>query len=293
MEKDEIVILEDRGLISISGEDAENFLQNIITNNVKHVSKSQSIFSALLTPQGKYLSEFFVVKKNDEYLIDSCEISTKDIIKNLNKFKLRSKVKIEDLSSKYVVGVISLEKFKYLQLETKSSFNTISYRDCPTFVDPRKSELGARILSNLDKLYLTIKKLNLKITTKDKYIKIAHKLGVPIEGLHEMKEKLFGLEANFEELNAIDFGKGCYVGQENTARMRLKNKLNKRLIPLETSASVSIGTKIKYQDLIVGEILIDKPLPFALVKLNLLKDKEIYNINYVVDGKNAKFINNK
>ncbi len=293
MEKDEIVILEDRGLISISGEDAENFLQNIITNNIKHVSDSKSIFSALLTPQGKYLSEFFVVKKNDEYLIDCCEISTKDIIKNLNKFKLRSKVKIEDLSSKYVVGVISLEKFKYLQSETKSNFNTISYRDCPTFVDPRKSELGARILSNLDKLYLTIKKLNLKIITKDKYIRGAHKLGVPIEGLHEMKEKLFGLEANFEELNAIDFEKGCYIGQENTARMRLKNKLNKRLIPLETSANVSIGAKIKYQDLIVGEILINKPMPFGLMKLNLLKDKDIYDVNYIVDGKNAKLINNK
>ena len=101
MKKDQLIILEDRGLISISGEDATDFLQNIITNNIEQVNTTNSIFSALFTPQGKYLYEFFLIKSNNGFFLDCDGQSTKDLIDHLSKYKLRSKVQIKDFSSEY------------------------------------------------------------------------------------------------------------------------------------------------------------------------------------------------
>ncbi len=267
MEKDQVVILEKRGVILVSGKDAKEFLQNIITNDINKVSYKNSVFAALLTPQGKYLNEFFIIQNNIGYLLDCSENSTSELIKDLSKYKLRSKVEIEDFSSEFVIGVINNSKFKELQEELKSNENTITYRDTPIFLDPRNEKLGARIISNLEKLYLTIKKLSLKIIDKKEYYSLAHKLGVPEIGLINLKDQLFGLEANFETLQAIDFKKGCFVGQENTARMKLKNKLRRRLLPISSSQKLNIGDEITFNDIKIGKILIDKPYPFGLIKV--------------------------
>ena len=144
---------------------------------------------------------------------------------------------------------------------------TLQYRDSPIFVDPRDSELGARIISPLEKLYLTIKKLNLKIVKNNSYIEKAFLKGIPVEGLNNLQNQLFGLEVNFEKFNAIDFKKGCYVGQENTARMKMKNKIRRQLMSIKSEKKLKIGDEIKYNDDIIGKVLIDKPFPFALIKL--------------------------
>ena len=280
MKKDQVVILEKRGVILVSGEDAKDFLQNIITNDINKVSYKNSIFAALLTPQGKYLNEFFIIHSNKGYLLDCSENSTGELIKDLSKYKLRSKVQIEDLSSEFVIGIIKNLRFQELQKELKSNENTITYRDTPIFLDPRNKELGARIISNLEKFYLTIKKLNLNIIDSKEYYSLAHKLGVPEKGLLNLKGQLFGLEANFELLQAIDFKKGCYVGQENTARMKLKNKLRRRLLPISSSEKLNIGDEITFNNVKIGKILIDQPYPFGLIKVlepNLedFKDKKL------------------
>ncbi len=267
MERDQIIILENRGLISIIGEDAREYLQNIITNDIDKVSRSSSIFSALLSPQGKYLFDFFVIKNDRGYLLDCDGNSVKSLIDNLSKYKIRSKVEIKDISSSNVVGIIHYENFKMIQKELNKQTFTLHFRDSPVFVDPRDSDLGARIISPLEKLYLTIKKLNLKIVENNSYFKKAFLKGIPVEGLMSLQNQLFGLEINFEKLNAIDFKKGCYVGQENTARMKLKNKIRRQLMSIKTEKNVKIGDEIKYNDNVIGKILIDKPYPFALIKL--------------------------
>ena len=280
MEKDQIYILENRGLISVSGKDAKEYLQNIITNDINKVSESSSIFSALLSPQGKYLFDFFVIKNDRGYLLDCDGNSVKSLIDNLSKYKIRSKVEIKDISSSNVVGIIHYENFKMIQKELNKQTFTLHFRDSPIFVDPRDSDLGARIISPLEKLYLTIKKLNLKIVENNSYIKKAFLKGIPVEGLMSLQNQLFGLEINFEKLNAIDFKKGCYVGQENTARMKLKNKIRRQLMSIKTKKSVKIGDEIKYNNNVIGKILIDKPYPFALIKLfdpefSVFKDKTL------------------
>jgi len=290
MEKDQIIILENRGLISITGEDAKEFLQNIITNDINKVSGSSSIFSALLSPQGKYLFDFFVIKNDRGYLLDCDGNSVKSLIDNLSKYKIRSKIEIKDISSSYVLGIIHYENFKTIQKELNKQAFTLHFRESPIFVDPRDSDLGARIISPLEKLYLTIKKLDLKIVENNSYIKKAFIKGIPVEGLMNLQNQLFGLEINFEKLNAIDFKKGCYVGQENTARMKLKNKIRKQLMSIKTEKSVKIGDEIKYNDNVIGKILIDKPYPFALIKLfdpefSVFKDKTLK-----INNDNAKIV---
>jgi len=286
MEKNQIVLLEDRGLILISGEDAKNFLQNIITNDIERVSLTSTIFSALFTPQGKYLFEFFSLKAKDGYLLDCDNKFTNEIITYLSKYKLRSKIEIKDVSSKYTIGIISLENFLEIQKNEGISNNTIEYRDSTFFIDPRNKRLGARIVSPLEKLYLTIKKLSLKIVGPNLYYKNAHSLGVPIRGVENLKEKLFGLEANFEELQAIDFKKGCYIGQENTARMKLKNKIRRKLYAIKSDEKLKIGDDLSFGNNKVGTVLINGLYPFALIKLfdpNILefKDKILLSQNNI------------
>jgi folate-binding protein YgfZ len=290
MEKNQIIILEDRGLIAIKGSDAKNFLQNIISNDVNKVNESSSVFSGIFTPQGKYLYEFFIIKNSEGFLLDCDNIFKEELVKYLSKYKLRSKVEIKDLSSSYVVGVTSEEKFKAIQSGIDSREKTILYRESPYFSDTRSAKLGARILLSLEKLHLTIKKLSLKIIDKSNYLKTAHAEGIPIQGIKNLQDNLFSLESNFEELNAIDFKKGCYVGQENTARMKLKNKVRRKLIPIITKGNLKILDEIKFKDKIVGKVLIDGAYPFALIKLFDPNFSEFYKEDLKVNETNVQIL---
>ena len=210
----------------------------------------------------------------------------------LVKYKLRSQVEIKDLSNQFVIGIINYDKFKEIQNFEKTKSDTIIYRETPIFVDSRKKQLGARILSSLEKLYLTIKKLNLNIVDIKIYHELAYQQGIPTKGLENLKDQLFGLEANFEELKGIDFKKGCYVGQENTARMKLKNKLRRRLLPIKVEGKINIGSEIMFNNNKIGKVLIGDPYPFALIKMfdpdfSLFREEEL-----LIDNNKTKIINN-
>ena len=268
MEKNEVITLEDRGFIQVTGLEAKDFLQNIVTNDIEKVTNNSTVFSSILTPQGKYLFEFFVLKFKDSYLLECEKKSSAEIIKLLNFYKLRSKVDFIDLSEKYVAAVVSLEKFKEMNGSNLSKGSTTSYGDDPVYIDPRNDKLGAKIISKLENIHLTIKKLNLKITDKKNYYNKSFELGIPQIDLNKLKDKIFGIENNLDELNGIDFKKGCYIGQENTSRIKLRNKLRRRILPIQKiSGEISENDVIKYKNNDIGKILIDKPYSFALVKV--------------------------
>ena len=290
MDKDQIILLEDRGLILITGEDVKNFLQNIITNDIEKVNLSTSIFSALFTPQGKYLFEFFLIQSKNGYLLDCDNKFTNEIINYLLKYKLKSKIEISDISKDYVIGLINSEKFLDIQKNENKTGDTIEFRGSPIFLDPRNNNLGARIVSSLEKLHLTIKKLNLEIIKPDTYFAKAHSLGIPIKGIENLKDQLFGLEANFEELNAIDFKKGCYIGQENTARMKLKEKLRRRLLPISSTEKLNLGEEIFYNRTKVGKILIEQPYPFGLLKVIDPNVEEFENKELLANNKKCRIL---
>jgi folate-binding protein YgfZ len=180
---------------------------------------------------------------------------------------LRSKVEILNLSNEFVVAAFSHEKFLTFDEAQDFSGFTLKYREDPIFLDPRNKQLGARLIINLEKLYLSLKKLDLHDADLGEYYSFSHKLGIVPKNLNKLQNKLFGIECNYEELNGIDFKKGCYVGQENTARIKLKNKLSKRLLPISMiDGKLTEGENIYYNDNEIGKVLIDKEYPFALIK---------------------------
>ena len=262
-----VYILDDRAILYVNGEDAIEFLQNLISNNINKVSEDNSCFTSLLTPQGKFLYEFIIVKHKTGFFID-CEKSQVDgLYKQLNVYKLRSKVEILNLSNEFVVAAFSYNKFLTFDGAKNNPGFTLKYREDPIFLDPRNKELGARLIINLEKLYLSLKKLDLHDADLKEYYSLSHKLGIVPKHLNKLQNKLFGIECNYEELNGIDFKKGCYVGQENTARIKLKNKLSKRLFPINLiNGKLYEGESIFNKDIEIGKVLIDKDYPFALIK---------------------------
>jgi len=262
-----VYILDDRAILYINGEDAKEFLQNLISNDINKVNKETSCFTSLLTPQGKFLYEFIIVKHKLGYLIDCEKTQADGLFKQLTLYKLRSKVEILNLSNEFVVAGFSREKFLSFDEAKDQSGFTVKYREDPIFLDPRNKQLGARLIINLEKLYLSLKKLNLHNADLKEYYSLSHSLGIVPKDLNKLQDKLFGIECNFEELNGIDFKKGCYVGQENTARIKLKNKLSKRLFPINVlNGKLHEGESIYNNEIEIGKVLIDNDYPFALVK---------------------------
>ena len=282
-----VYILDDRAILYINGENAKEFLQNLISNNINKVNNETSCFTSLLTPQGKFLYEFIIVKHKSGYLIDCEKTQSEGLFKQLTLYKLRSKVEILNLSNEFVVAGFSHEKFLTFDEAKDQSGFTIKYREDPIFLDPRNKQLGARLIINLEKLYLSLKKLNLHNADLKEYYSLSHSLGIVPKDLNKLQDKLFGIECNFEELNGIDFKKGCYVGQENTARIKLKNKLSKRLFPINVlNGKLHEGESIYNNEIEIGKVLIDNDYPFALVKY--LNDNFNEKVNFITKNASIK-----
>ena len=262
-----VYILDDRAILYISGEDSKEFLQNLISNDINKVSDINSCFTSLLTPQGKFLYEFIIVKHKSGYIIDCEKAQSDGLFNQLSLYKLRSKIEILNLSNEFVVAAFSYERFLSFDGAKNNPGFTLKYREDPILLDPRNKSLGARLIINLEKLYLSLKKLDLHDADLKEYYSLSHKLGIVPKDLNKLQNKLFGIECNYEELNGIDFKKGCYVGQENTARIKLKNKLSKRLFPIKLiNGKLQEGESIYNKDSEIGKVLINEEYPFALIR---------------------------
>ena len=278
-------ILEDRGILFIDGTDAKDFLQNIVTNDINKVSENTSCFASLLNPQGKFLFDFIIIKHKKGYFIDCEKKQIDELFKQLSVYKLRSNVQILNLSNEFVVAALSYEKFRSIEGSKDELGFTLKHEEDHILLDPRNKKLGARLIINLEKFYLSIKKLNIKPINQKEYYELSFELGIAQKNTHKLKDKIFGIECNFEELNGIDFHKGCYVGQENTARIKLRNKLTKRLLPIKViEGKIKEGDTIFVENKEVGKVLIDENYPFAIIKFT----SENFDFNSIFNVKKAK-----
>lgn len=250
--------------LEIYGEDRATFLQGLITNDINKCQNINSpIYSCLLSPQGKFIADFFIVNLKDHYLIEINEKFFESFCSKLKIYKLRSKVEIKENK-----GLISLI---YFSKELLSFEKDIIY-----FKDPRKDKLGSKIY--LDKLSNSLDSIkNLKEHKYDVYEKILIKNLVPntINDLIENKSLL--LENNFQNLNAIDWNKGCYIGQELTARMKYRALLKKRIYVLELlSGNINLDEDIIINNIIYGNVIskIDNYL-LCMLKINLAEENFI------------------
>ena len=289
-----VYILEDRGILYINGVDAKEFLQNMISNDINKVNENNSCFASLLSPQGKFLFAFIIAKHKSGYFIDCEKPQVEALFKQLSIYKLRSKVEIMNLSNEFVVAAFNRKKFLKFEGAKDIPGNTIKYREDSILLDPRNKNLGARLIINLEKLYLSLKKLELKNSPVSEYYQLSHELGIAQKNMNKLQNKLFGIECNFDELNGIDFKKGCYVGQENTARIKLKNKLSKRLLPIKLlSGKLTEGAPIYTNNIEIGKVLIGDDYPFALIKYlddNFKEDNELKSENAVLRIKMPNWI---
>ncbi len=207
-----------RGVVRLKGSDKVLFLQGLVTNDVRKVDEKGAIYAALLTPQGRFLYDLFITQTEDgDWLID-CE-RPQDLIKRLNIYKLRSDVYLEDLSHRYGV---------YALWGDPLSFSNIPHGDI-LLSDPRSLFLGQRLYAH------TLFNDGIKEQTLDDYDRHRLSLGVADGGRDIPVERGIILECNFEEMGAIDWQKGCYMGQELTARTRYRGLVRKRLFPVKIS----------------------------------------------------------
>ena len=294
MNKDNVYILDERGILYVNGEDAESFLQNLVSNDIKKVNEKVSCFASLLTPQGKYLYEFIIVKHKKGYFIECEKKIIDELYKKFELYKLRSRIEILNLSNEFVVAVLSKEKFLSLEQSKNTPGHTIKFRQDPLYLDPRHAELGARLIINIEKLHLSLKLLNLKSSNINDYYSLSSDLGIPQINTDKLQNNIFGIECNLEELNGIDFKKGCYIGQENTARIKLKDKLTKRLFSIEKiEGDFTQENIIKDNNSELGKILIFDKYPFAIIKFkdkNFNFDKKYKCGNAVIKMKKPSWI---
>ena len=214
-----------RKLIRVNGKDAKKFLQGILTNDIDEATCS-IIYSGILTPQGKYLFDFFVWGLNEEiFVIDIDEKRLEDLKNTLNLYRLRSDVLISDFNQKVLLG---------LDIQTPSSF-----------ADPRNSKLGWRKLVEED---FEVKKTNNNADLVTKYEERRIELCIPKYGYELIPNESYILEVGFDRLNGVSFTKGCFVGQEVTARMRHKTTLKNGVIRFRNAPNVSLENKIIYNE---------------------------------------------
>ena len=211
----------DRTVLCVSGPDAKSFLQNLVTNYVTKLSNS-IIYSALLTTQGKLVTDFFLIDSGPNILIDVNSKASDALLKMLSLYKLRAEISIEKTDLKVSLG--------------------INNKPPKGLDDPRHPKMGWRYYSNED---LSEKNIN--------WEKIRIENLIPEFG-KELSSDSYILEYGFENLNGVDFKKGCYVGQEVTARMKHKSKLRKGLALVGTKGSVAFDTPINANKKIVGKV---------------------------------------
>jgi folate-binding protein YgfZ len=213
-----------RGVLRIAGEDRVSFLQNLVTNDVTRATASQAVYAALLTAQGRFLHDFFVVAQADALLLD-CEVERRaDLMRRLNMYKLRAKVMIEDKTGSLAVMLLWGDGKAPDALRTGDAV--------AIYPDPRLPALGMRAIGGADGAASWIAAQGFAPADETAYDRHRIALGVP-DGSRDLPvERALLLENGFDELHGIDWQKGCYIGQEVTARMRYRSLVRKQLLPV-------------------------------------------------------------
>jgi len=264
----------DRSVLSVSGEDRAAFLQGLISNDTARITPDQAIYTAFLTPQGKYLHDFSIAAGTDLYLMDVEAARRADLLKRLSMYRLRSKVALSDISVDWAVAIIYGRDALNLLGLTPTAGATKALGAGIVFVDPRLPELGARaILPKADAQGL-LTAAGLMPGDASTYDRLRLSLGIPQSPLDLVPEKSILLESGFDELHGVDWQKGCYMGQELTARTKYRGLVRKRLLPVTISGPAPApGTSIMAGDKEVGDIrslAADGTVGLAMLRLEAL-----------------------
>ena len=264
----------DTRFINIAGDDRQEFLQGLITNDINACNRNNPIYSCILSPQGKFLADFFVIELDGSYLIEIHNRFFDNILQKLQLYKLKSKVIISENNS-YLSCVLFINK------KIAVPNHLISFQD------PRNNNIGIKYILNTDNSS-SLKKLGFTPVDINYYKEILMKNLIPYSPDDLIVNKSLLLENNFQNINAISWDKGCYVGQEITARMKYRALLKKKIYTLEIiSGSIQVGEKITINDISIGEIIsITNKFTIAMLKIDAAN--AVIKKDNVIDLSNAK-----
>jgi folate-binding protein YgfZ len=253
-------VLPNRGVLAITGEDRVAFLQGLVTNDVTKVTATEAIYACLLSPQGRFLHDFFIIADGERLLLE-CEADRRDdLAKRLRMFRLRAKVEIVDETPLFVVGAVF-----------QTGDRPIVPEDMICFADPRHPALGWRILA------LVPETLEKDVGAYEAYDRMRITMAVP-DGSRDMAPgEALPMDYGLDILHAIAWDKGCYIGQELTARMHYKAQPKKRLLPVRIEgAPVEPGTILTQDGVEAGEMRSScGDLGLALMRMDIETDKII------------------
>jgi tRNA-modifying protein YgfZ len=263
MSSAQIARLADRGVVRVAGADAEKLLQGIITNDMGLLASQPAMHAALLTPQGKILFEFFVVRDGPDFLLEVERNMAAALAKRLTLYKLRAKVEIQDVSSDYSVLA--------LWGDYSPSPGTTVGRIA--FADPRQRRLGWRIIARREPVGDVADPKSAIEATANDYDAHRISLGVPESGKDYALGDTFPHEADLDQLGGVSFTKGCFVGQEVVSRMHNRASVRKRIVPVDGEAPLRPGADIKAGDASIGSIgSVAGTRALALVRLDRAKE---------------------
>ena len=240
-------LLADRGVVSVTGDDAAKLLQGLLTNDIETLERQPAIHAGLLSPQGKFLFEFFVVKAVGGFLLDVQRDKATELVKRLTMYKLRAKVEIRDVSTDHQVHAAWHEPGPD---DTWPDAAVIPEFTGWQFPDPRLPALGLRLVSRIADNAVRAAPAN----AADYH---AHRigLGVPEGGKDYLLGDTFPHEALFDQLHGVSFTKGCYVGQEIVSRMEHRGTARKRVVPVVADAALpASGTEIRAGEAAIGTL---------------------------------------
>lgn len=255
-------LLGGRGVIRVSGPEARSFLQGLITNNIDLVAPGRAIYAGLLTPQGKFLFDFLIAEdSNGDLLLDCDGARAPDLQKRLTFYKLRAKVSLENVSASYSV-------LAFWDGEVSAELEGV------TFTDPRLAALGSRLITT--DASDALQRASAQQFSEADYHRHRIALGVGDAASDFEPDRSFPLEVNFDELNGVDFKKGCFIGQEVTSRTKRRGSVRKRLLPCivegpmpQQGAPVHAGTR---EAGTVHSIDTEGHRVLALLRLDLLRN---------------------
>ena len=275
METDYYFINNDSRFINITGDDRQDFLQGLITNDINLCNKNNPVYSCILSPQGKFLADFFVIELDEGYLIEIHNQFFDNILQKLQLYKLKSKITITE-NNDFLSYVLFNNNKKITDPNLVISFQ-----------DPRNNNIGIKFILNANNTFL-LKEWNLKPVDINYYKEILMKNLIPYSPDDLIVNKSLLLENNFQNINAISWDKGCYVGQEITARMKYRALLKKKIYTLEIiSGSIQVGEKITINDISIGEIIsITNKFTIAMLKIDAAN--AVIKKDNVIDLSNAK-----
>jgi folate-binding protein YgfZ len=247
-------LLEDRGILAVSGADRRSFLQGLVSNDVEKVSPAEARYAALLTAQGKFLHDFMMIECGGALWLEGEAARLSDLKRRLSIYRLRAKATLDERPELSVAVVFGHDAVPAMGFSEEPGAAR-AFASGVAFVDPRLVTLGVRCILPRADIRSALEGTGLAERGFPTYDRLRLELGIPDGGRDLLPEKSILLEAGFDELNGVDWQKGCYIGQELTARTRYRGLIKKRLMPVEIDGPAPApGTIITADGREVGEM---------------------------------------